>query len=86
MNQSHKKWWDGDKELRSAGELVSGGGISGAFMTLLYVVIGIAFWSLVGYGLDLLFGTRWIVWLGALIGAAGGFYLVYYHMQHRKTS
>lgn len=53
-------------------------------MTILYVIIGIAFWSLVGYGLDRLFGTSWIVWIGALIGAFGGFYLVYYHMRNSK--
>lgn len=85
MTENRKKWWDGDKELRSAGELISGGGISGAFMTLLYVVIGIGFWSLVGCGLDLLFHTHWIVWVGAGLGALGGFYLVFHHMQHRKT-
>lgn len=84
MGEPKKKWWDGDKELRSAGDLVSGGGTAGAIMTILYVIIGIAFWSLVGYGLDRLFGTSWIVWIGALIGAFGGFYLVYYHMRNSK--
>ena len=27
-----KKWWDGDRKLRTTGELVSGGGLSGAVM------------------------------------------------------
>ncbi len=73
-------------KLRTTGELVSGGGLSGAIMTLLYVIIGIAFWSLVGFGLDKLFGTTWIVWVGALIGAFGGFYLVYYHMSSNNST
>ncbi len=86
MKQDKTKWWDGNKELRSAGDLVSAGGLSGAVMTVLYVIIGIAFWSLVGFGLDHLFGTSWIVWAGALIGALGGFYLVYHHMREQHKS
>ncbi|MDO4252596.1 MAG: AtpZ/AtpI family protein [Rothia sp. (in: high G+C Gram-positive bacteria)] len=82
MNKSSDKWWQGDKSLRTAGELVSGGGLAGALMTLLYVILGIVIWSLVGYGLDRLLGTSWIVWLGLVVGACGGFYLVYYHMQN----
>lgn len=85
MTQQEKKWWDGDKQLRSAGELVSGGGLSGAVMTLLYVIIGIGVWSLVGYGLDRLFNTTWMAWAGAVIGAIGGFYLVYIHLHQRNT-
>lgn len=72
-------------DLRSAGDLVNAGGLSGAIMVLLYVVIGIVFWSLVGYGLDRLLGTQWIVWLGAGIGAFAGFYLVYLHMRPRDN-
>lgn len=84
MTRSHNQ--DADKvKLRTTGELVSGGGLSGAIMTLLYVIIGIAFWSLVGFGLDKLFGTTWIVWVGALIGAFGGFYLVYYYMSQSNS-
>ncbi|MEX5260571.1 hypothetical protein [Kocuria sp. CPCC 205263] len=67
--------------LRTAGELVEGGGLSGGFTTLLYVVIGMGFWSLVGWGADRVLGTRWIVVLGACIGAASGIYVVYLHMQ-----
>ena len=78
------KWWNGSKELRTTGELVSGGGLAGAVMTILYVVIGMAIWSLVGYGLDRLLGTHWIVWIGVVVGAFGGFYLVYYHMKNGK--
>lgn len=71
----------GRGDLRTAGELVQQGGIAGAMMTLLYLVIGIGFWSLVGWGLDQMLGTRWIVWLGAGIGAFAGIYLVYLHMR-----
>ncbi|WP_238654070.1 AtpZ/AtpI family protein [Rothia uropygialis] len=71
------------QDLRNAGDLVNQGGLSGSIMVLLYVVIGTAFWSLVGFGLDRLLGTRWIVWLGAGIGAFAGFYLVYLHMRPR---
>lgn len=75
---------DGSPErpgLRTAGELVEGGGLSGGLTTLLYVVIGMGFWSLVGWGADRVLGTRWIVVLGACIGAASGIYVVYLHMQ-----
>jgi dipeptide/tripeptide permease len=60
---------------------VEGGGLSGGVTTLLYVVIGMGFWSLVGWGADRVLGTRWIVLLGACIGAASGIYVVYLHMQ-----
>ena len=69
------------EDLRSAGDLVRQGGIAGAFMTLIYLVIGTGFWSLVGWGADHLLGTRWIVWLGAGVGACAGIYLVYLHMR-----
>lgn len=80
MNQSQEKWYQQKKELRTTGQLVAGGGIAGAVMTILYVVIGIGIWSLVGYGLDHLFGTAWLAWAGAGLGACGGVYLVYLHM------
>ena len=40
-----KKWWDGDKKLRTTGELVSDGGLSGAVMSILYLIIGVAVWG-----------------------------------------
>lgn len=80
MSQPNNKWYRQDKQLRSAGDLVAGGGTAGAFMTLLYVIIGIGIWSLVGYGLDHLLGTSWLVWLGGAVGAFGGIYLVYIHL------
>ena len=67
--------------LRTAGQLVEGGGLAGGLTTLLYVVIGMGFWSLVGWGADHVLGTRWIVILGACIGAVSGVYIVYLHMQ-----
>lgn len=44
-----------------------------------YIVGGIIVWTLIGWGLDNLLGTRWIVLAGAFLGAAGGFYLAYVH-------
>lgn len=84
MAKADGKWYQQDKQLRSAGDLVAGGGTAGAVMTLLYVMIGIGIWSLVGYGLDHLLGTTWIVWAGAAIGAFGGIYLVFIHLQQSK--
>ncbi|MFW0155718.1 hypothetical protein ACN08X_06715 [Rothia sp. P6271] len=83
MSKAQNPWWRGDKKLRTTGELVAGGGIAGAIMTLLYVILGIAIWSLVGFVLDHFLGTRWLVFAGALVGASGGFYLVWYHMTNR---
>lgn len=44
-----------------------------------YIIGGIVVWSLIGWGLDNLWGTRWIVLAGALLGAVGGFYLSHMH-------
>ncbi|WP_237187982.1 hypothetical protein [Rothia nasimurium] len=81
VGKTDEKWYRQDKQLRSAGDLVAGGGVAGACMTLLYVMIGIGIWSLIGYGLDHLLNTTWLVWAGAAVGAFGGMYLVYIHMQ-----
>ncbi|OFI39756.1 hypothetical protein BIU82_01500 [Arthrobacter sp. SW1] len=51
-----------------------------------YIIGGIIVWSLIGWGLDYLWGTRWIVLLGALLGAAGGFYLSHMHGLTRQGS
>ena len=48
---------------------------------LLYVVVGAAFWSLIGWLLDHLLGTRWMVIAGAVFGASAGVYLGYLHMR-----
>ena len=55
------------------------GGYNAGIAVFSYIVGGIAVWSLIGWGLDNLWGTRWIVLAGALLGAAGGFYLSHMH-------
>ncbi|WP_205786797.1 AtpZ/AtpI family protein [Specibacter cremeus] len=40
-----------------------------------YILGGILIWSLIGWGLDILLGTRWFVLAGAFVGLVGGFYL-----------
>ncbi|WP_270258204.1 hypothetical protein [Kocuria marina] len=67
--------------LHTAGELVERGGLGGGIAVLLYIVVGAVFWSLVGWFLDHLLGTRWIVIAGAVFGAAAGVYLGYLHMR-----
>ncbi len=55
------------------------GGYNAGIAVFSYIVGGIVVWSLIGWGLDYLWGTRWIVLAGALLGAAGGFYLSHMH-------
>ncbi|XAS66094.1 hypothetical protein V3C33_11305 [Micrococcaceae bacterium Sec5.7] len=55
------------------------GGYNAGIAVFSYIVGGITVWSLIGWGLDYLWGTRWIVLAGALLGAAGGFYLSHMH-------
>jgi ATP synthase protein I len=55
------------------------GGYNAGMAVFSYIIGGIIVWSLIGWGLDYLWGTRWIVLLGALLGAAGGFYLSHMH-------
>lgn len=55
------------------------GGYNAGIAVFSYVVGGILVWSLIGWGLDILFGSSWIVLAGALVGAAGGFYLAFAH-------
>ncbi|AJT42957.1 hypothetical protein UM93_07170 [Psychromicrobium lacuslunae] len=52
-----------------------------------YILGGIVVWSLIGWGLDALFKTQWIVLVGALVGLAGGLYLSFaprFRSQHVK--
>lgn len=74
------------EELSTTGELIRRGGLAGALTTFVYLVIGIGFWSLVGFGLDRVFGTHVIVWIGGGIGACAGLYLVYIHMRSEHAS
>lgn len=64
------------------------GGYNAGMAVFSYIVGGILVWSLIGWGLDSLWGTRWIVLAGALLGAAGGFYLAQMHgfFKHRADS
>lgn len=55
------------------------GGYNAGMAVFSYIIGGIIVWSLIGWGLDNLWGTRWIVLAGALLGAAGGFYLSHMH-------
>ena len=63
------------------------GGYNAGMAVLSYLIAGIVVWSLIGWWLDSLFGTRWIVLAGALLGAAGGLYLSAFHnLTRRKDS
>ncbi|MEZ2389260.1 hypothetical protein AB6813_06880 [bacterium RCC_150] len=63
------------------------GGYNAGIAVFSYIVGGIIVWSLIGWGLDYLWGTRWIVLLGALLGATGGFYLSHMHgLTSQRTS
>ena len=65
----------------------SDGGYNAGIAVFSYIVGGIIVWSLIGWGLDNLWGTRWIVLAGALLGAAGGFYLSHMHgLTSNRTS
>ncbi len=50
-----------------------------------YIVGGILVWSLIGWGLDNLLETRWLVLAGGLLGAVGGFYLSHKHNLTRSN-
>lgn len=65
----------GDPEDGTTGD----GGYNAGIALLSYIIAGILVWSLIGWGLDNLLGTRWIVLVGALLGAAGGLYLSHAH-------
>lgn len=72
---------DAAKPARTAGEsdVRGDGGYNAGIAVFSYIIGGIIVWSLIGWGLDYLWGTRWIVLAGALLGAAGGFYLSHMH-------
>lgn len=64
------------------------GGYNAGMAVFSYIIGGIIVWSLIGWGLDNLWGTRWIVLAGALLGAVGGLYLSHMHglTSHRNTA
>ncbi len=53
----------------------SHGGYNAGMAIFSYIIGGILVWSLIGWGLDILLGTHWIVLAGISVGLAGGFYL-----------
>ena len=55
------------------------GGYNSGMAVFSYVIGGIVVWSLIGWGLDNLLKTRWLVLVGALVGIAGGIYLTMKH-------
>lgn len=64
----------------------SDGGYNAGMAVFSYIIGGIIVWSLIGWGLDNLLGTRWLVLAGGLLGAVGGFYLSYKHNLTRSSS
>ena len=63
----------------AASDASTDGGYNAGMAVFSYIIGGIIVWSLIGWGLDYLWGTRWIVLAGALLGAVGGFYLSHMH-------
>lgn len=61
------------------GDADPNGGYNAGMAVFSYIIGGILVWSLIGFGLDNLLDTRWLVLLGAFVGAVGGFYLSYKH-------
>lgn len=49
-----------------------------------YIVGGLIAWGLIGWGLDILLDTRWILFVGALLGATAGYYLARHHQRRRS--
>ena len=64
----------------------SNGGYNAGIAVLSYMIGGIAVWSLIGWGLDNLLDTHWLVLAGAFLGAAGGFYLSHMHNLTRNST
>ncbi|MCT9870234.1 hypothetical protein [Paenarthrobacter aurescens] len=73
-------------KANESAEAGNDGGYNAGIAVFSYIIGGIIVWSLIGWGLDNLWGTRWIVLLGALLGAAGGFYLSHMHGLTRQSS
>lgn len=49
-----------------------------------YMIGGLIAWGLIGWGLDLLLDTRWLLIVGALLGAIAGFFLARHHQRRRS--
>ncbi|WP_028280775.1 hypothetical protein [Arthrobacter sp. H5] len=63
----------------------SSGGYNAGIAVFSYIIGGILVWSLIGWGLDNLLETRWMVLAGGLLGALGGFYLSHKHNLTRSN-
>ncbi|MGP0222882.1 hypothetical protein [Paenarthrobacter sp. NCHU4564] len=74
------------RKTNDSAEPGNDGGYNAGIAVFSYIIGGIIVWSLIGWGLDNLWGTRWIVLLGALLGAAGGFYLSHMHGLTKPSS
>ena len=81
--KKHGRAASGSRASGSSAPGVSGdnsdGGYNAGMAVFSYIIGGIIVWSLIGWGLDYVWGTRWIVLAGALLGAVGGFYLSHMH-------
>ena len=62
------------------------GGYNAGIAVFSYIIGGIVVWSLIGWGLDILLGTHWIVLAGAFAGLVGGFYLAFARRLPRSRS
>ena len=49
-----------------------------------YIIGGILLWGLIGWGLDFLFHTAWIVFAALPIGAACGYFLARHYQRHGR--
>ena len=67
------------EDVGLGGDADPNGGYNAGMAVFSYIIGGILVWSLIGFGLDNLLDTRWLVLLGAFVGALGGFYLSYKH-------
>lgn len=69
-----------------AGKPEGDAGYNSGMAVFSYVIGGIVVWSLIGWGLDNLLKTHWLVLAGALVGIAGGIYLTMKHglLTHTK--
>ncbi|HEU4667015.1 MAG TPA: hypothetical protein VFS79_05060, partial [Arthrobacter sp.] len=81
--RKHSKGRNGTSGSSGSAPGVSSDGTSGGYnagmAVFSYIIGGIIVWSLIGWGLDYVWGTRWVVLAGALLGAVGGFYLSHMH-------
>ena len=49
-----------------------------------YIIGGILLWGLIGWGLDFLLHTAWIVFAAIPVGAVCGYYLARHYQRHGR--